>query len=379
MDRLFQRVQSFRAANHPQHGQFCFGALALLVLFGLVDQLQLWFQLQGHTKFDPDVAAQKTAGAFNSSDTFNHGMLNAHFSAHVTVVAYDENLLKTWKAATPDLVQAVTNISKYRQFMFLRDDGLVNLGLPLTKAASEARDFPCEGPVFTDEVLQREAALVAERALVKEVLPALHAGTYAGIGSGSGYFGIRTGSLIPLIPTTICNVRLFKRVRPRDSVWIEQVGYLKTQDPNLIRAAMAKVVSYAPGELEGPSRTQVEEHMKKWVPTKFVPDKYEIASSGQSGLLGKRKGGQTLLLGSAAHEPAAGASSSSSSSSSSASVLVKWDSKVHGPLLLAICDRSHKGKFPKAFKQRSPIAVELKVKYEALRDNAKNVLGLVRE
>jgi hypothetical protein len=60
-------------------------------------------------------------------------------------------------------------------------------------------------------------------------------------------------------------------------------------------------------------------------------------------------------------------------------VLVKWDSKVHGPLLLAICDRSHKGKFPKAFKQRSPIAVELKVKYEALRDNAKNVLGLVRE
>ena len=94
MDRLFQRVQSFRAANHPQHGQFCFGALALLVLFGLVDQLQLWFQLQGHTKFDPDVAAQKTAGAFNSSDTFNHGMLNAHFSAHVTVVAYDETSSK---------------------------------------------------------------------------------------------------------------------------------------------------------------------------------------------------------------------------------------------------------------------------------------------
>lgn len=369
--RLIHNMDNCAGTNKSQ---YCFGALALLVVFGLIDQLELWFQLQGHTKFDPDVAAQKTAGAYNANDTFNHGMLNKLFSSHVTAVGYDENLLWTWKAATPDLFQAVGNISKYRQFMILRDDGLLNLGAPLSKAASEAKDFPCDGPVFTDEVLQREAQLLAERALVGMVLPALHAKTYEGIGSGSGLFGLKTSFLVPLKPKVAYQVRLFKRPGPKDKVWIEQVGYQKTKDLTLVKAAMEKVVPCTPGELEGPRRKHVEEQMKRYIPPQHVPDKYAINSSGQTGILGKRKESQAMIFGAApVPELATGVSSPAAAA---AAGLERWDTKKHGPLLIAICDRNHNGRFPKKFALRAPIARELNVEFTALRNNAKKVEGL---
>jgi hypothetical protein len=190
--RLVHNMDSCSGTNKSQ---FCFGSLALLVMCGYLDQLELFFQLQGHTKFDPDVAAQKTAGAFNSSDTFNHGMLNDHFGAHVTAFAYDERDLLTWKEATPAIFEAVDHITQFRQFMLLVDDGKLSLGPPLDKARSDAKDFPGVGSVFSDDVLQREAKLAARRSLQERVLPSVHQRTHEGIGSGSGLFGPKTAEL----------------------------------------------------------------------------------------------------------------------------------------------------------------------------------------
>ena len=134
--RIFYNMDNCAGTNKSQ---FCFGGIALLAMSGNLDTILLMFQLQGHTKFDPDIAAQKTAGAFNSRDTFNHGMLNKHFSDHVTTIAYDHKLLKDWKAATPDIFEPVDNITSYHTFMLLADDGKVDLGEPLKKTTPQQR------------------------------------------------------------------------------------------------------------------------------------------------------------------------------------------------------------------------------------------------
>ena len=133
--------------------QYMFGCIALLTMLGILDVIHLWFQSQGHTKFKPDSAAQKTAGVFNSRDTFNHGMLNDHFRNHVRVTGYDERLLDDWHSITPKIYDAIHHISQYRYFVFMRDDGRVNLGMPLYQADTDAADFPDNGPVYSDEVI----------------------------------------------------------------------------------------------------------------------------------------------------------------------------------------------------------------------------------
>ena len=140
--RIFYNMDNCAGTNKSQ---FCFGGIALLAMSGNLDTILLMFQLQGHTKLDPDIAAQKTAGAFNSRDTFNHGMLNNHFSDHVTTIAYDHKLLKDWKAATPDIFEPVDNITSYRNFMLLADDGKVDLGEPLKKNRHPSKGLPFIG------------------------------------------------------------------------------------------------------------------------------------------------------------------------------------------------------------------------------------------
>ena len=149
--------------------QYMFGCIALLTMLGILDVIQLWFQLQGHTKFKPDAAAQKTAGVFNSHDTFNHGMLNAHFRHHVRVTGYDERLLDDWHSVTPKIFDSIHHITQYRYFIFMRDDGQVNLGAPLSQAGTDAAEFPDSGPVYSDEAIERESKLLARRALIGEV------------------------------------------------------------------------------------------------------------------------------------------------------------------------------------------------------------------
>ena len=281
-------------------------------------------------------------------------MLNDNFGAHVTAVAYLYDLY-TWKEATPRIFEAVEHITQFRQFMFLVDDGKLELGPPLVKASSDAKDFPGDGNVFSDEVLQREAKRAARRSLVERVLPAVHQRTYEGIGNGSGLFGTPTASLIPLTPAVIYKVRLFKKKRDGDGAWIEQNNYMKTTSRESILQELAKVVPTTFPGVDGPREKQVKEQMEKYVDHKYVPDKYAISNTGRSGLIKSTRTTQAYLFGSPPKlsKPASADESSSSSSAPQAvraleeANTVRWVMSEHGPKLREICDRDHKGVFPK--------------------------------
>ena len=149
--------------------QYCFGALALLIMTGQLTGLWIKFMVSGHTKFESDVAAQKTAGSFNRSDCFNHGMLVKLFSPYVNAKAYDGELLKLYKETTANLFKPINNITKYRQFTFLGDDGTGEVDKDLQKTAGE-EGWPDGGDFYTDESLTTAAENAAERSL-KVLLP----------------------------------------------------------------------------------------------------------------------------------------------------------------------------------------------------------------
>jgi len=371
--RLIYNMDNCAGTNKSQ---YMFGCVAILVMLGYFDAIKLFFQLQGHTKFDPDVAAQKVAGAFSGGDTFNHGMLNDHMSAHVRATAYDERLLKDWRAITPFIFDSIDNITSYRQFYFLADDGKLNLGIPLKKALSPAAAFASMGDVYSDAVLEREAELMAHRSLIDRVLPSFFRGEHKGAGSGTGLDGAPTSSLVPPPGEfQIYQVRLFMRERSSDTHWIEQRGYMRLRDPTLIKEALLKVQSVVPGGLEGPKKTQVEEQYKKYIPPQYVPDEYEMSSTGCTGLLANKPKVQGLVFGAKSPEKSSSSSSHPTSSTTSIETTVRWSKEKHGPALLALCAEKHSGSYPKSFADRNALAKALNVKYDALQINQKKVFG----
>ena len=363
--------------------QFCFGGIALLAMSGNLDTILLMFQLQGHTKFDPDIAAQKTAGAFNSRDTFNHGMLNNHFSDHVTTIAYDHKLLKDWKAATPDIFEPVDNITSYRNFMLLADDGKVDLGEPLKKTDTPAKDFPSSGKVSSSEVQEREAQKLAQRSLLEKILPAVHRKSFSGIGSGSGDYGPRTSALVSAtnLPE-IRKVRLFVRLSSAYEFYIEQENYMKTTDRATIEAALSRAVSVEPVPYTGPRESQIKEQMKLFVPKQYVPDRFAVSEKGNSGLVKVTPTITKFIMG-APHPTApagvAPGSSTIASASSSGPNIRRWKGSTDGPRVKALCNENHNGNFPKQYKKREAIANALGVDYNALKNNFKKIDGLERE
>jgi hypothetical protein len=82
--------------------QFVFGGFALLLTLGLLDVVRPRFMIAGHTKFGPDVVAQKIAEKYNKADVFNHAQLNERAAHHASVKAYDGTaMLRTYRACTP--------------------------------------------------------------------------------------------------------------------------------------------------------------------------------------------------------------------------------------------------------------------------------------
>ena len=140
-------------------------------------------------------------------------MLNDHFRNHVRVTGYDERLLDDWHSITPKIYDAIHHISQYRYFVFMRDDGRANLGTPVNQADTDAADFPGNGPVYSDEVIEMESENLARRSLVNEVLPSVYHGQFMGVGSGSGDVGPITTRLIPreTANVSISRVSLFKK------------------------------------------------------------------------------------------------------------------------------------------------------------------------
>ena len=73
--------------------QFTFGGFATALA---CDALDAWFiktMVSGHTKFAPDISANKLANKYNASDCWNVAHLLQHASAYATARGYDESLL----------------------------------------------------------------------------------------------------------------------------------------------------------------------------------------------------------------------------------------------------------------------------------------------
>ncbi|KAJ1444380.1 hypothetical protein M885DRAFT_553086 [Pelagophyceae sp. CCMP2097] len=268
--------------------KFMVGGLGLLVLMGHLAAIRLKFMITGHTKFESDVVAQKTAGRFNANDCFNHGMLNFLFASYVTAKGYCGDQLRLHKECTSLLFAPVNNITKYRELFLLGDDGEVQQDLVEVQPGDEAVLFADTGTFYTDESLATATVNLAERTLLV-VLPIICDDEIGGIDSGVGI-----GSRPRMVPFR--KTRLF--MRPNESVlmWREQPGYhLPTcRDDAAIDAALAKIVSYseAPAAARaadapywGDKAKQLNTQYANWVPPQHVPDHYDLSASGQSRLI----------------------------------------------------------------------------------------------
>ena len=273
--------------------QFTVGFVALLICLGVLDVACLDFMLPYHGKFGPDLVAQKTACHYNHGDTFNLAMLLEHFSPYCSVRAYDGNLLHTWKEGTVHIFRPVQNITSYRRFMLIADDGNIELK-HVNPPPDVSERFPNSGKFYSEVDLHEAARARKERSL-HGIVSAVLAGTYTGIGAGaaSGIYSSSNAQLLPSIIKKVDNVRLFMKVRDSDVHWIEQVSYQKTKDPSAVSMALQKVIPFSASTIPGSCRSdywgaraaQITEQYAKYVPTKHVPDEYSINCKGTSGLL----------------------------------------------------------------------------------------------
>ena len=107
--------------------QYVLGTISMSLAAGVLDVFEPYFGIPGHTKFECDITAQKTACKYHRSDTFNLGMLLEMFQHYASATAYDGSMLRTWKEAEQDIFAAVGNITSYRLFSLVADDGLMDL------------------------------------------------------------------------------------------------------------------------------------------------------------------------------------------------------------------------------------------------------------
>ena len=110
--------------------QYVYGGPSLLVALGILDAITVEFMKVGHTKFEPDMTARHTAGSFNRNDVYNPGMWNDICQQYASSCFYDGSMLRTWKESTVELFRPVDHITRYRSFLFLADDGELDM-LPM--------------------------------------------------------------------------------------------------------------------------------------------------------------------------------------------------------------------------------------------------------
>jgi len=273
--------------------QFFFGGLGLLISCGVLDCVQVLFMVVGQTKFGPDAVAQKIATSFNRSDVFNHGQLLNLMRAYLTAGAYDGETLQTWKEATQQLFCPIAHIMSYRSFVLLADDGAVDLGEPPSHGA-DVPSFPDPGRLVEDAMLMRECDGAARRSLRDSVLPALRQRTYRGIGQAAvpDRSNAATGArLLPNSSLTCRSVRLSTRRSTVDKYWREQQGWMEPPTMAKINNALSAVTPYtAHPDLSklpyGAKAKALTNQYEKFLPRRYVPEKYSVASAGYSGRAG---------------------------------------------------------------------------------------------
>lgn len=275
-------------AGGTNKSQYVFGGFGLRVAAGDFDAIYPSYMVAGHTKFDSDTVLQHLGNAYNRSDVFNHGMLNSVYSPYATIHAYDGNLLTLHKEATTMVFQPVTNIQSYRCFAIIADDG--HLDDDLKQTSKTDVNFPDEGPMFTDESLQTAVANLAERSLKKIIPVALSGRSYAGLGEGTGLYGLPSKN--PVLPSR--TGRLFKKMTEKGKVWLEQPFWHKRHARNSASIekalSVAKPLEFTSCTIEwdgsaykpyyGVKAEQIQLQYEQWVPIQYTPDEYSITSRG---------------------------------------------------------------------------------------------------
>eukprot|EP00171_Calliarthron_tuberculosum_P011397 IDg11397t1 len=227
------------------NSQFCFGGLGLLCATGILDAVNVSFMVVGHTKFDPDLVANKIAQQYNKEDSFNQAALLQHMHDVSSAQAYDGDLLETWKEGTKTLFGAVNHIMTYRQFLIVADDGAVDFG-PSISLLSDMEPFPDDGPMYGVDAVDAAVNRLAERTLVTKLLPAALAGTAISIDSAVGG---RVDAAAPrrILPDSVEECRGFRLLMRRsheEVVWREQVRWSRRCDMSSVNNALLLIKPY---------------------------------------------------------------------------------------------------------------------------------------
>ena len=184
--------------------QYVMGGLGMIVCTGRLDCVHVLYMVVGHTKFGPDLVARSIAGKFNNEDTFNHAMLNRHIANYGSVCAYDDDVLETWRRASPLLFRPVEQIMSYRSFLIVADDGQLDLQEVNPKMTMDK--YPTKGKYYLWNDVIKEAEKVSSRSLVK-IIPKVLDGTYRGVGEGSVRGTAGGQSDVRLLPRTVTETR----------------------------------------------------------------------------------------------------------------------------------------------------------------------------
>lgn len=213
--------------------------------------------------------------------------MRKHIESHATSIRYDGKVLLSYNTGTVMLFNPVTHIMSYRQFHLFRDDGKVNLG-GVCSLPAEMEPFPDEEPLYYVSAVSAAMKDLRRRTLLSTVFPSILANCHQGIGAlaelGCSGENLRDSLLDTLLPKRVDSfgtLRLLTRRNKSESVRREQIGHVKQSSLETVNAALAKIVSVAtfPGSEKlpyGKKEASIREQYQKWVPHRFVPDKYSV-------------------------------------------------------------------------------------------------------
>ena len=237
--------------------------------------------VSGHTKFAPDIGANKLANKYNSSDCWSLGHPLEHASLYASSCTYDESLLVDLHAAPYTvLFGQVPQVTKLREYLLVADDGQLALGTP---AAAPAEPYPgasATAQYYSNEAVKRECTALKRRSLLR-LLDSSASPCSFGIGSG--------GSLLPASVTSVRTVICLVKPKEDDALWllVPSFSLFKADEAGVtkVNAALACTTKPEVKPYYGPKVKQIKEMYSKYVPPNYVPDQFELSASGTSGLM----------------------------------------------------------------------------------------------
>eukprot|EP00966_Prymnesium_polylepis_P167795 3878999-Prymnesium_polylepis.1 len=235
--------------------------------------------VSGHTKFSPDITANKVANKYNASDCWSIGHLLQHAGDYATAVAYDQSLLIDLHAPEhATLFTQVPQVTKLREYLLMADDRHVALG---EAAAPPTEPYPGATPTaiyYSNDAVDREITSLKQRSLRRLLDPSAAARSF-GVGSG--------GSLLPSSVASVRSVICLVKPKEDDELWLLVPSYtsysIDAAGLAKVNAALACSTRPAAKPYYGAKSKQITEMYAKFVPPQYVPDQFELTAQGTSG------------------------------------------------------------------------------------------------